>query len=205
MDWKRLAEEVIRRRTHLGYPTRKEFAEATGFKPKTLGDLETLKRTNFSQVTLAQLEKALDWPEGRVAEILRSRLSPFARTDDSAPDTFDTDRLDALPPLMVADPSWLSTPEGIARHIHHDDLPLVALLYRAGLTEADLFRLILKVRARREQQNAALLQEVAAAIRELGGWAPEQPYPPTWLVALDGLDEANEAAQKSVEGREKSN
>ncbi len=87
-----------------------------------------------------------------------------------------------LPPFLPPDPSWLSTPEGIARHLHRDDLPLVALLHRAGLTESDLFRLILKVRARREQQNAELLEEVAAAIRDLGGWAPERPYPPLWLV-----------------------
>ncbi len=182
MDWRRLAEEVIRRRTHLGYPTRKEFAQATGFAPKTLGDLETLKRTNFSQVTLAQLEKALNWPEGRVAEILKFHESPSAYTDDPAPGMDVTEWPEAFPALTLADPSWLSTPEGIARHLHRDDLPLVALLHRAGLTESDLFRLILKVRARREQQNAELLEEVVATIRDLGGWAPERVYPPMWLV-----------------------
>ncbi len=189
MDWRRLAEEVIRRRTHLGYPTRKEFAKATGFAPQTLGDLETLKRTNFSQVTLAQLEKALDWPEGRVAEILKFRLSPFASTDDPAPDVDVTDWPEAFPALTLVDPSWLSTPEGIARHLHHDDLPLVALLHRAGLTESDLFKLILKVRARREKQNAELLEEVAAAIRDLGGWAPERVYPPMWLAGDNDQDD----------------
>lgn len=36
--------------------------------------------------------------------------------------------------------------------------------------------------AARERQNADLLNEVAAAIREAGGWAPEQVYPPLWLL-----------------------
>ncbi len=70
MNWQRLADEVIRRRTHLGYATRAEFAEATGFATKTLGDLEKLRRQNFDRVTLAKLEKALEWPEGHVDRLL---------------------------------------------------------------------------------------------------------------------------------------
>lgn len=145
----------------MGHPTRDGFAKASGLSARVLTDVENRNRTNFDQVTLKRLEKALRWPEGEVRRLL------------------------ATPEQPTEPESWLSTPEGIARHIHRDDLPLVALLHRAGLTEPDLFRLILKVRARREQQNAALLQEVAAAIRDLGGYAPEQPYPPTWLVEED--------------------
>lgn len=158
MNWGRLAEEVTKRRGALGYSSRRAFSVATHFAVKTLADLEQQRRTNFDLATLSRLEAALQWPDGRVEEILSSG-------EQADPE-----------------PSWLSTPEGIARHLHRDDLPLVALLHRAGLTETDLFRLILKVRARREQQNAELLQEVAAAVRELGGWAPDVAYPPLWLV-----------------------
>lgn len=63
-----------------------------------------------------------------------------------------------------------------------DDLPLVALLHRAALPDAALFRLILHVRAVRERDNAVLLNDVADRVKAAGGWAPEQPYPPTWLV-----------------------
>lgn len=85
----------------------------------------------------------------------------------------------------AAEPSDLQTPEGIARHVHRDDLPLVALLHRAGLDDTILFRIILKVRAIRERQSAQLLTEVADLIRAAGGWAPEQPYPPLWLLDDD--------------------
>lgn len=158
MNWGRLAEEVTKRRGALGYSSRRAFSAATHFAVKTLADLEQQRRTNFDLGTLSRLEAALQWPDGRVEEILGSGEQ--------------ADR----------EPSWLSTPEGIARHLHRDDLPLVALLHRAGLTETDLFRLILKVRARREQHNAELLTDVAADIRTLGGWAPDVAYPPLWLL-----------------------
>lgn len=163
-NWALLAKQVVARRVEMGYPTRDGFAKAVGISARVLTDIEKRNRTNFDQVTLERLQQALKWPEGRIQAVLATPEQP---TDP--------------------DPSWLSTPEGIARHLHRDDLPLVALLHRAGLTEHDLFKLILKVRARREIQNAALLQEVAAAVWELGGWAPEQPYPPLWLVE-DGSD-----------------
>lgn len=65
---------------HLGYTTRAEFTEATGFPPKTLGDLEKCRRDSFSRETLARLEKALDWPEGYIDEILHAAGAddPFA-------------------------------------------------------------------------------------------------------------------------------
>lgn len=158
-NWTLLAKQVIARRVEMGYPARDKFAQAVGISARVLTDIEKQNRTNFDQVTLERLQQALRWPEGRIAALLATPEQP------------DT-----------PEPSWLSTPEGIARHLHRDDLPLVALLHRAGLTESDLFRLILKVRARREQQNADLLGEIAAAVRELGGWAPDVAYPPLWLV-----------------------
>jgi hypothetical protein len=161
-NWKLLGEQVVARRVELGHPTRDGFAKASGLSARLLTDVEGVKRTNYDRVTFTRLEKALKWPEGRVRALLATPEQP---TDE--------------------EPSWLSTPEGIARHLHRDDLPLVALLHRAGLTEPDLFKLILKVRARREKHNADLLEEVAANIRDLGGWAPERVYPPMWLVEDD--------------------
>ncbi len=165
-NWALLAEQVRARRVEMGYPARDKFAKAVGISARVLTDLEKQNRTNFDQVTLERLRHALKWPEGRIQAILATPRQPLEHEE-----------------------SWLSTPEGIARHLHRDDLPLVALLHRAGLTESDLFRLILKVRARREKQNAELLEEVAAAIRDLGGWAPERVYPPMWLV--DGEEKSN--------------
>lgn len=180
-DWGKLGKAITRRRVELGLDTIAAFARHVGLSTRILGDLEGGRRSSYDPATLAKVEQALDWPEGRVEEILYPPQTLMAVPGPN-PDTFTVGPADALAAIPAVDESWLSTPEGIARHIYRDDLVLVALLHRAGLTETDLFKLILKVRARREQQNAALLAEIADLIRQAGGWAPEQPYPPLWLV-----------------------
>lgn len=155
MNWRALADAVIRRRVELGYQTRKDFIAASGFGARTVGDIETARRDSYDPATLARLETALRWPAGRAQAILST----------AAPE-----------------PSWLSTPEGIARHLFRDDLPLIVLLHRSGLDETTLFQLILTVRARREEQQADLLAELADLIRAAGGWAPDPVLPVTWLA-----------------------
>lgn len=222
MNWQRLADEVIRRRTHLGYATRREFAEATGFATKTLGDLEKRRRSNFDRVTLAKLEKALQWPEGRVQEILatpsvpqtgpwRQVMGMVATTSglglsggdggrDAAVDPDGTYRLfqvkhhapPAGPPHELLWQLGLESPPDpapgqhslaeILRLIHRDDFPLAVLLFRSGLDQASMLRVILRARARREEQATELLHEVAELVREAGGVAPDPVWPPTWLM-----------------------
>ncbi len=159
-DWKRLGRVVLDRRVELGMRTREAFAEKVGLSTKTLGEIERGARTSYDAGTLSTLELALGWPKGHVEKLLRAPNGP----------------------------AELATAAGIARYIYRDDLVLVALLERSGLDEAAVFRLILRVRARREQQNADLLGEVAGLIREAGGHAPDPAYPPTWL--FDGSDGA---------------
>lgn len=156
MNWARLARAVVDRRVELGHRTREGFAKASGLSPRLLGDIEQGKRDNYDRVTLARLEKALEWPPGRVQSFL------------DAPD-------ESQPP----DPS---EPVEIARLIARDDLVLVALLSRSRLAPNDLFKVLLRIRARREQQNTELLHEVATLVKELGGVAPDPVYPPTWLL-----------------------
>jgi len=160
VNWKLLAQKVVERRVQLGHPTRDKFAEASGLSARLLQDIEKAKRANYDAVTLARLEKALQWAEGRLQAIL------------------------ATP--EPEKPSELQTPEGVARYLYRDDLVLVALIHRAGLNDVDLFKLILRVRAIRERQNAELLDLLAGEIRKLGGFAPEQVYPPTWLIDDEG-------------------
>lgn len=208
MNWQRLADEVIRRRTHLGYATRAAFAEATGFAPKTLGDLENVRRQNFDRVTLARLEKALAWPEGRSQQLLdtpdewsRAYVPAGEAQSTSAPDgRRSTHRTHAYVPVETGTgPAELLTPAGIARYLYRDDLVLVALLERSGLDEGARFRLILRIRAARERQNADLLNEVAEAIRAAGGLAPDPAYPPTWL--MDDPAPATDGQPPRPEGR----
>lgn len=161
MDWQALAREVVAARVALGYQTREAFAKVVGLSTRTLGDIERARRTSMDQATLAKVEQALGWPTGRTRTIL-----------DGA----------------ELEKSWLSTREGVARHLHRDDLPLVELLYRSGLNDTDKFRLILHIRAAREAELRRLLEDVAGRIRTQGGWAPDRAYPPLWLVenAPDG-------------------
>ncbi len=160
MGWSEAAEAIVSRRVELGMRSRRKFAEATGLTVKTLGELERVERTTFERSTLAAVEHALKWSPGTIQGLV-----------DSSPAT----------PAHPAE-SWLSTREGIARHVHRDDLPLVELLYRSGLTDSAEFQLILHIRAAREAEQRRLLEDVAQQIRDGGGWAPERAYPPLWLV-----------------------
>lgn len=159
VNWPALARAIVARRIEIGHDTQKALAKASEISLRTISDLEAGERGGYTASTLAKLEKALEWPPGRIQTIL----------DGAEP----------------SPGSELSTPEGIARYLFRDDLPLVALLHRAALPDAALFRLILHVRAVRERDNAALLKDLAERVRAAGGWAPEQPYPPTWLIEED--------------------
>ncbi len=96
--WVALGRAVVGRRVGRGYRTRNEFAKATGLTIKTLGEIERGERVSYDPATLARVEQALQWPIGYIHEMVNLVLP----TGDDAPPT-------ALP-----EPSWLSTPEGIA-------------------------------------------------------------------------------------------
>jgi transcriptional regulator with XRE-family HTH domain len=66
----RLASLVVARRVELGYKRRPAFAEAAGISLRTLGDLETGRRTNFDPATIAAIEQALRWDTGSIGQIL---------------------------------------------------------------------------------------------------------------------------------------
>lgn len=74
MNWQALANAVISRRVELGHTTRGTFVDASGISARILGDLETARRDSYNPATLARLEQALQWPAGRVDEILHSSV-----------------------------------------------------------------------------------------------------------------------------------
>ncbi|MFF0378832.1 hypothetical protein [Actinoplanes missouriensis] len=69
-DWEQLAHHVIRRRIQLGYPTRQAFLTVTRLKARTLGDIETARKTGYHAATLNALEHDLQWAAGSIAAIL---------------------------------------------------------------------------------------------------------------------------------------
>ena len=143
---------------HLGYATRAGFAEATGFAPRTLGDLEKCRRQSYDRTTFARLEKALNWEPGKVQQILEDQVpndaSPTEDSSGSAPELLEAKRARAAQ---------------ISRDIARDDFVLTWLLTHSGIEGADLLRLELYVRRRREEQSRELLAELEPRIRMLGG------------------------------------
>lgn len=69
-DWKRVATEVVARRTALGMTTSKALADKAQLTTRVIGDIENARRTNYSQGTLAQIENALSWKPGSIELIL---------------------------------------------------------------------------------------------------------------------------------------
>ncbi len=288
MGWRRLADEVVRRRVEIGYATRVSFIEASGIGARTLGDIENVRRDSYDPATLVRLERALDWPSGRVQQILEtsdesqpldpSLFPPYVVPGDRGADLivrdadgnltevqlkrvrrgdgpqvgdlFEVDlpgsssvvlvegesdagvfrafqrqlapervasddgrdavagggggehsvyqlkrHTEPTPPAPPAELLWqlglASPPEPVSgqhtlaeilRLIHRDDFPLAVLLFRSGLDPAAMLRVIVRVRARREEQAIELLHEVADLVRDAGGDAPDPVWPPVWLV-----------------------
>lgn len=70
-EWIRLGTELMARRIELGFPKRKPFAVAKGFKnDRVLAALENHERTNFSKGTLTSIEIAYEWEIGSIDSIL---------------------------------------------------------------------------------------------------------------------------------------
>jgi hypothetical protein len=90
-DWKRLGEHVVNRRVELDMPKRDDLATASGISYRILGDIETGRRDNFDRVTLAKLERALQWAPGSAVTIANGgTASPAARVTGQAAITAPT-------------------------------------------------------------------------------------------------------------------
>ncbi|MBW3663525.1 MAG: helix-turn-helix domain-containing protein [Actinobacteria bacterium] len=59
-DWQAVAAAVKNRRAELGMK-QKELAEAAGFDPSTIRNVETAARSSYDYVTLAKISTALKW------------------------------------------------------------------------------------------------------------------------------------------------
>jgi hypothetical protein len=162
MDWQRLAQAIVDRRVELGFKTREALLaqDEVDLSRRVLSDLEKGRRDNYDQGTLSRLERALEWPKGAVYRILRGQ----------------GDTADGSDPADINSLAWL------ARELHRDNLPLLALIQHAGLDEASRFRIVLHVRERWRAEERALLEDVAAAIVAAGGRVPGQVWPPVWLT-----------------------
>ena len=61
--WARMGAMVKQERSRR-WRSRAEFARAAGISARTIDDVETGRRSNFSDVTLASIEAALEWEPG---------------------------------------------------------------------------------------------------------------------------------------------
>jgi hypothetical protein len=71
-DWKRLGEQLIRRRVLLDrrFRKRRVFAEECGVNWRLVSDIESARRTNFGQAVLAELEIAYRLAPGSMERFL---------------------------------------------------------------------------------------------------------------------------------------
>lgn len=67
-DWQRLAQYVVSRRTELGHERQRDLADLAGVALRTVGTIERGERVR--PVTLAKLERALDWLPGSASAVL---------------------------------------------------------------------------------------------------------------------------------------
>lgn len=100
-SWQRLGENVRRKRIDLGYSNRDAFAEASRVSVRVIADLESGKRSNFSDRVIARLEASLHWPSGTMGRIVSDA--------DFAP-----------PEREIADPFWFRPPVFDRRQVSVD-------------------------------------------------------------------------------------
>ncbi len=154
--WDKVGRHVRARRNELRLTTR-QLADRAKVSARLLGDLENGRRDNYDDQTLLRVEHALRWVRGSIANTLGG-----------------------AEPVPISD----SVVEEIAQQLARDDFVLTTLLAQSGLPQVELFRLNLRIRARREQQAVELLGDVAGWIAEAGGYAPDPVWPPHWLMEL---------------------
>jgi transcriptional regulator with XRE-family HTH domain len=68
--WRRLGEKVRQARIDNGYTNQEAFAEECLVSVRVLSDLESGRRTNFSDRVLSRLEEGLGWPAGTMDQIV---------------------------------------------------------------------------------------------------------------------------------------
>jgi hypothetical protein len=173
MDWHRLAQAIVDRRTTMGLRTREALLAAVEDTPhklsrRVLADLETGRRDNYDQATLARLEHALEWPRGEVLRILRDREAPTEVVDLSAE---------------------LMTFDGLVANLHRIDAGVLAdLLHRSGLGPEQRWLLVQDARAQAVAQLRAGWQRLAEQIVERGGTVDSGAWP-SWLEAPPMVEE----------------
>lgn len=106
MDWKRVGEYVVQRRTELGMRTTKAFAERVHLTPRMLGDLENGRRDNYAASTLASIEMALEWYPGSIKSI--------AKGGDPSPRTRVADRHDNPAPVGALDDALVEAIQAVS-------------------------------------------------------------------------------------------
>ena len=68
--WGRLGRRIVSERSRR-WRTREDFAHATGLSTRTLDDIETGRRSNYREQTLAAVEATLGWAQGTCERVVQ--------------------------------------------------------------------------------------------------------------------------------------
>ncbi len=154
MDWDRLSQAIIDRRTALGYRKREPFAAAAELSSRLLADLEHNRRQNYDRVTIARVEQALEWEPGTVNTILRGGPYPGMAPGQE----------------KVADVATeLMTASGIYANLYAAKIELAHLIANSPLDAEQRFAVIREHRRRQNEFTRAEEERIRAEIEKLAG------------------------------------
>ena len=81
--WREIGLAVSRRRIERGYPTQQDLADAAGVHLNTISRLERGAASKRRNPTWGQIERALDWPQGTIGDMVQ-RATRKAAADRAA-------------------------------------------------------------------------------------------------------------------------
>jgi transcriptional regulator with XRE-family HTH domain len=90
-SWERLGQFVVSRRLEMGYRQRQALADAIGVSLRTVGDIETGRRSKFDPTTIAALENGLGWETGSVLRIIEGGEPVMRKATPDAPSLDEQD------------------------------------------------------------------------------------------------------------------
>lgn len=190
MGWGELGQAVTARRVELGHLTIASFAKVVELSTRILGDIEGARRSSYDPATLVRIERALEWPTGRVRDLLGDQ-APGKSFSDSAAASRPRERRPQpdTEPEPVDLSAELMTFEGLVGNLHRlDPGILAALLHRSGVGPEGRWRAVQALRALAVEQLRANWQALAEVIVAEGGAVDVSTWP-GWLEAPQMVEE----------------
>lgn len=91
-----LAENVVKRRTQLGFRSREVLAQKSGVSSRTIGDIENGRKPSYALSTLWSLDEALGWKRGTAYGLLNGDTNIVLTEERASEDAQPVRLIDVL-------------------------------------------------------------------------------------------------------------